>query len=82
MPWVPEGPSVIAQHKVLGKEVFFSGVLEGHLNDHLMRWDILKLRINKSPRLPARFRSPLQAKVSIIKNVLNAEPCVFMDARE
>ena len=46
MPWVPEGPSVIAQHKVLGKCVFFICVLEGHLNDHAMSWDIIKLRIN------------------------------------
>ena len=38
----------IAQHKVLGKGMFFSGVLEGHLNDHVMRWDILILRINRS----------------------------------
>ena len=39
---------VITQHKVLGKGVFFSGVLEGRLNDHVMKWDILKLRINRT----------------------------------
>ena len=49
MPWVPEGPSVIAQHKVLKKCVFFSCVLEGHLKDHAMRWDIIKLRISSVP---------------------------------